>query len=116
MVVFQIIWQWFGFDFTRWCVVLAVVLVLNLLDRIQTSFFFLQFYFVHSECTRPSIYSEVTKLKSTIPIYPAPHAFFRSTPIVMTVMRPENWTNDWWLLRNWLSVQATELNRLDLSH
>jgi hypothetical protein len=34
----------------------------------------------------------------------------------MTVMRPENWTNDWWLLRNWLSVQATELNRLDLSH
>ena len=32
------------------------------------------------------------------------------------VMRPENWTTDRRLLCNWLSVQATELNRLDLSH
>jgi hypothetical protein len=36
--------------------------------------------------------------------------------ILKIVMRPENWTNDRWLLWNWHSVQATELNRLDLSH
>jgi hypothetical protein len=37
-------------------------------------------------------------------------------PVDLGVMRPENWTNDWWVLFNWYSVQTTELNRLDLSH